>query len=157
QPARTQKHCRGLKIDFSPGKNAHTSYPFGLHGSGLPWDYRSIGDDFYLQAKTCAGDSLSAGNTECIKWKALLSHKRLDGILHRIEHGVHENSPMVFHPVLGLIEIARRRSEQARGTRLMKLNDTRTIGRKMAAIDDYKELTMAIASGKMSRVGNLLQ
>jgi hypothetical protein len=41
--------------------------------------------------------------------------------------------------------------------RLMKLNDTCTIGRKMAAIDDYKELTMAIASGKMARVGNLLE
>jgi hypothetical protein len=27
----------------------------------------------------------------------------------------------------------------------------------MAAIDDYKELTMAIASGKMARVGNLLE
>lgn len=39
----------------------------------------------------------------------------------------------------------------------MKLNDTWTIGRKMAAIDDYKELTMAIASSKMVRVGNLLE
>ncbi|KAJ7914390.1 hypothetical protein B0H13DRAFT_1873065 [Mycena leptocephala] len=157
KPAQTQRHCQGLKIDFPPGKNAHTSYPFGLHGSGLPWGYYSIGDDFYLRANTYSSDALGAGNTECIKCKALLSHKQLEGILRRIEYGVHENSPLVFHPVLGLMEIARRRSEQARGMRLMKLNDTCTIGRKMAAIDDYKELTMAIASGKMARVGNLLE
>ncbi|KAJ7900447.1 hypothetical protein B0H13DRAFT_1622421 [Mycena leptocephala] len=93
----------------------------------------------------------------CIECEALPSNKQLEGILRRIEYGVHENSPLVFHLVLGLMEIARRRSEQARGMRLMKLNDTRTIGRKMAAIDEYKELTMAIASGKMARVGNLLE
>ncbi|KAJ7204890.1 hypothetical protein B0H12DRAFT_1035223, partial [Mycena haematopus] len=74
-----------------------------------------------------------------------------------IEYGVHENSPLAFHPVLGLMEIARRHAEQARGMRLMKLNDTHTIGWKMAAIDDYKELTMAIATGKMVRIGNLLE
>lgn len=78
-------------------------------------------------------------------------------ILYRIEHGVHENTPLIYQPVLGLIEVARRRAEQARGMRLKKLNDTRMIGRKMMVIDDYKELTMAIASGKMARVGNLLE
>ncbi|KAF8192313.1 hypothetical protein K438DRAFT_1906886 [Mycena galopus ATCC 62051] len=40
---------------------------------------------------------------------------------------------------------------------LIKLNDTRKIGRKIGAIDDYKELTTAIASGNIACIGNLLK
>ncbi|KAJ7800019.1 hypothetical protein B0H13DRAFT_1568334, partial [Mycena leptocephala] len=108
EPVHPRKHCHGLKVNCPRGKNAHTSYPFGLHATGLPWDYHSIGNDFYLQENTCSGDALGVGDSECIKCKALQSLKQVEGILHRIEYGVHENSPMVFHPVLGLIEIARR-------------------------------------------------
>ncbi|KAJ7717383.1 hypothetical protein B0H16DRAFT_1338120, partial [Mycena metata] len=98
------------------------------------------------------------GETECKKCRDLLSAEpRLARLLSRVEHGVHENSPLLFQPVSGLIEIAHRRAEQARGARLIKLNDTSKIGRKMTTIDDYKELTMAIASGKMARIGNILQ
>ncbi|KAF8177491.1 hypothetical protein K438DRAFT_1606151, partial [Mycena galopus ATCC 62051] len=74
-----------------------------------------------------------------------------------VEHGVHENSPLIHQPVSGLIEIVRRYSERARGVRLMKLNDTVTIGRKMATIDAYKELTMAVASDDMAQVSHVLQ
>ncbi|KAJ7906353.1 hypothetical protein B0H13DRAFT_1880667 [Mycena leptocephala] len=45
-PVNPQKRCQGLKINFPPGKNAHTSYPF-VHGSGLP-SYGSL-----FACKTC--------------------------------------------------------------------------------------------------------
>ncbi|KAJ7435530.1 hypothetical protein B0H11DRAFT_1937467 [Mycena galericulata] len=61
-----RKHCQGLKIDFPPGKNAHTSYPFGLHATGdLPWGYHSIGHDFYLRANKCRNTISRDGATEC--------------------------------------------------------------------------------------------
>ncbi|KAJ7177628.1 hypothetical protein C8R46DRAFT_1029251 [Mycena filopes] len=150
--------CLGLRIVFPAGKNAHTSYPFGLHAAGdLRWGYHSIGHAFYLRANTCR-TRLEDGEGECSKCKALpITESRLAGILSRIENGVHENSPLMYHPVSGLVTIAHRRAEEARNTRLVKLNDTRTIGRKMAAIDDHKELTMAIATGKMARVGNIFE
>jgi hypothetical protein len=50
----------------------------------------------------------------------------------------------------------RRRTEQLREKKLLKLNDTRTVMRKMTTIDNQKELTMAIASGKIPRVSNVL-
>jgi hypothetical protein len=53
-----------------------------------------------------------------------------------------------------LLDMHRQRAEQLR--ELGKLNTTRTIMRKMATIDNQKELTMAIASGKILRVSNVL-
>ncbi|KAJ7460136.1 hypothetical protein FB451DRAFT_1045409, partial [Mycena latifolia] len=55
-----------------------------------------------------------------------------------------------------LVELHRQRTEQVRGLKLRTLTDTRTIMRKMTTIDNHKELTMAIASGKMSRVSSVL-
>ncbi|KAJ6491055.1 hypothetical protein C8R45DRAFT_826083, partial [Mycena sanguinolenta] len=46
--------------------------------------------------------------------------------------------------------------EQLREKKLLKVNDARTIMRKMDTIDNQKELTMAIASGKILRVANVL-
>ena len=46
--------CKGILIEFPAGKNHHTSYPFGLHNEQIiPWDYHSVNDDFYIQAKSC--------------------------------------------------------------------------------------------------------
>ncbi|KAF8192027.1 hypothetical protein K438DRAFT_2136827, partial [Mycena galopus ATCC 62051] len=152
-----REKCPGLKLVFPLGKNGHTSYPFGLHDTGLPWSYRSAGDDFFLREVTCAEGALNADQTECERCNSLSLNKRYKAIVHRIEHGVHENSTLIHQPVSGLIEIVHRYSERARGVRLMKLNDTVTIGRKMATIDAYKELTMAIASDNMSQVSHVLQ
>ncbi|KAJ7888890.1 hypothetical protein B0H14DRAFT_2562045 [Mycena olivaceomarginata] len=55
-----------------------------------------------------------------------------------------------------LVELNRRRAEQVREKKLLKLNDTRTIMRKMTTIDIQKELTMAIASGEIMRVSHVL-
>ncbi|KAJ7633914.1 hypothetical protein DFH06DRAFT_1437364 [Mycena polygramma] len=78
------------------------------------------------------------------------------GILDRIRNGVHENSRLAFHPIANLHDMHRRRTEQLREKTLTKLNDTRKIMRKMATIDNQKELTMAIASGKIMRVSHVL-
>jgi hypothetical protein len=55
-----------------------------------------------------------------------------------------------------LVELNRRRAEQVREKKLLKLNDTRTIMRKMTTIDIQQELTMAIASGEIMRVSHVL-
>ncbi|KAJ7279922.1 hypothetical protein C8J57DRAFT_1057936, partial [Mycena rebaudengoi] len=70
--------------------------------------------------------------------------------------GVHENTPLAFHPIAQLVETVRKRGEQAVGLRLMRLNDAQRLCRIMATLDNYKELTMAIASGRISRVSNVL-
>ncbi|KAJ7774636.1 hypothetical protein DFH07DRAFT_732382 [Mycena maculata] len=76
--------------------------------------------------------------------------------MNRIEHGVHENSPLVFHPMGNLVELNRRHAEQVRGGKLVKLNDTRMIMRKMTTIDNEKGLTMALTMNNITRVNSVL-
>jgi len=54
--------CEGILIEFSDRKDEHTSYPFGLHKEHtMLWNYQSIDDSFYIQAKSCQKWSSEAG------------------------------------------------------------------------------------------------
>ncbi|KAJ7851948.1 hypothetical protein B0H14DRAFT_2284862, partial [Mycena olivaceomarginata] len=124
--------------------NPHTSYPFGLHAEySLLWGYEFTDGSLFLRANTCI-KRLCGEEEECKSCAALFSNPNLQGILDRIVHGVHKNSRLAFHPIANLMEMYRRRTEQVREKNLLKLNDTRTIMRKMTTIDNQKELTMAI-------------
>ncbi|KAJ7232714.1 hypothetical protein C8J57DRAFT_1250436 [Mycena rebaudengoi] len=78
------------------------------------------------------------------------------GILNRIANGVHENTPLAYQSIEQLVEIVEIRGEKTVGLRLMRLNDSKRLFRIMAALDNYKELIMAIASGRISRISNIL-
>jgi len=44
--------CKEILVEFSDGKDKHTLYPFGLYKEHtLPWNYRSVDNSFYIQAK----------------------------------------------------------------------------------------------------------
>lgn len=119
--------CEGIFVEFPHGKNHHTSYPFGLHSErNIPWDYRSTDDKFYIQAKLCRKPLISKGSA-CEDCRALASTSLYVGIMDRIRNGVHENAPLVYHGVGGLIEIARRKTEQVQQLRLTKLNASRKL------------------------------
>ena len=46
--------CEGFLVIFPEGANHHTSYLFGIHSEqSVPWNYHSIDNKFYLQAKSC--------------------------------------------------------------------------------------------------------
>jgi len=46
--------CKEVLVKFPAGRNHHTLYPFSLHNEQIiPWDYHSINNSFYLQAKAC--------------------------------------------------------------------------------------------------------
>ncbi|KAJ7281329.1 hypothetical protein C8J57DRAFT_1558865 [Mycena rebaudengoi] len=146
-----------IQVTFPAGKNEHTSYPFALHvAHDLPWGYRSINNAFFVQAHACDKTYPHSDNTECRKCRALGSNVRFAGILNRITNGVHENTPLAYQPIEQLVEIVKIRGEQAVGLRLMRLNDSKRLFRIMAALDNYKELIMAIASGRICCVSNIL-
>ena len=47
-----KQHCKGILVCFPAQKNHHTSHPFGIHNEhNVPWDYHSVKDMFYIQAK----------------------------------------------------------------------------------------------------------
>ncbi|KAJ7232667.1 hypothetical protein B0H12DRAFT_971930, partial [Mycena haematopus] len=150
-PSPSPTACRGWQLVFPEGKNPHTSYPFGLHAEySLSWGYQFIDESLFLRAKNCLRE-ICGQDEQCKSCTALPSDSVLRGILDRIINGVHENSRLAFHPIASLVEAHRRRGDQLEEKHLLKLNDTRTIMRKMNTIDNQKELTMAITSGKITR------
>jgi hypothetical protein len=119
--------CDGILVTFPEGKNEHTSYPFGLHSEhAVPWNYRSIENLFYIQAKSCQKSSSKAG-TPCGSCLKLTSSTLFKGIMDRIEFGAHENIPLVYHGVGALMTVARRKSDQLHQLQLSKFNDNQKL------------------------------
>ena len=123
--ARGKTCCEGILVEFPHRSNPHLSYPFGLHSErDIPWDYYSTGDKFYIQAKKCRKPVISKGSA-CKDCRGLTSLPLYIGIMDRIRHGVHENTPLVYHGVGGIVEIIRRKTEQIEQLRLTKLSKKR--------------------------------
>jgi hypothetical protein len=149
--------CCGILLTFPPGKNAHMSYPFGLHNERpLPWNYRSLDDRFFIQAKSCLGAFVEVGQV-CAPCNSLKSDVIYQGVIERIERGMKENVLFAFQPVGGLISLLRGRVGQVRAMHLTRLNDTRKLVGKAAALEDHKQWILAVASRKVDRVGALVQ
>lgn len=63
-PAIPRAPCNGIVLTFPPGQNEHVSYPFTLHRThALPWNYQSINNKFFLQARSCKKKPIEAGST----------------------------------------------------------------------------------------------
>jgi hypothetical protein len=149
--------CEGILVTFPEGANHHTSYPFGIHGErSVPWNYHSIDDVFYLQAKLCQKRSSTEGGV-CENCQKLTSSTLFSGIMDRIRHGTHENVPLVYHGVRALITISRRKTDQIEQLRMSKLNDSRKLLVKAGALEDHKQWVLAVASGRVERVASLVQ
>jgi len=131
--------CEGILVTFPEGRNHHTSYPFGIHSKrDVPWNYRSIGDKFYLQAKACQKwPSLEGG--VCINCQKLTSSTLYTGIMDRIRVGAHENIPLMYHGTGALMTIVRRKTEQIEQLRMSKLNDDRKLLVKAKTLEDQKQ------------------
>ena len=149
--------CEGILITFPEGTNHHSSYPFGIHNVHVvPWNYHSIDDKFYLQAKSCQKSSSMAGGV-CKNCQELTSSTLYTGIMNRIKFGAHENIPLAYHGVGGLMAVARRKTDQNEQLRMSKLNDSRKLLVKASTLEDHKQWVLAIASGKVDRVASLVQ
>jgi hypothetical protein len=122
------------------------SYPFGIHNEHIvPWDYHSINNRFYIQAKLCSRLIIREGRA-CQDCCALTSIPLYAGIMDRIRCGMHESTPLVYHGVGGLIEVARQKSEQVCQVQLTRLNTSWKLLGKATALDSHKQWMMAIAS-----------
>jgi hypothetical protein len=151
------RQCLGIHVDFPPGRSAHSSYPFGIHDElGDPWDYSVTKGVLVLHAKGCV-NATHQESSICNSCKALTQNKNLQGILQRIKTGVHENTPLMYHSVGGLVTLARRKTGQLKVLRLRRLNDVRKLDGKAVALDDMKRWVMAIGSGKVERVDRLVK
>jgi hypothetical protein len=153
----SRRQCKGILVWFPPKKNHHTSYPFGIHNErDIPWDYHSINDRFYIQAKLCHRPFVSDGSA-CQDCHTLTSTPLYTGIMDHIQYGVHKNTPLVYHGVGGLIKVARQKLEQVHQVQLTKLNTSQKLLGKATALDSHKQWVMVIASGRVDQVASLVQ
>ncbi|KAJ7814913.1 hypothetical protein B0H14DRAFT_2375718, partial [Mycena olivaceomarginata] len=118
--------CPGVRLTFPPGKNQHTSYPFGLHAKfSLLWNYFSEGEHFFLRSNRCRQRVPSPEPRLCKSCDELDRRDDfLDGIRERITNGINENTLLMFFPFGGLIRRVRKKNDQLR---VMRLIDVRKI------------------------------
>lgn len=100
--------CKGYALTFSNGKSPHTSYPFALHDTlVLPWDYSLRNGVMTLFSWTCIGLVKEAGQS-CRPCQLLRGNSTLEGILTRMEEGVHESAGYAYYGFSALSEFLRR-------------------------------------------------
>ena len=144
--------CNGISVLFQDGQSYHTAYPFGLHAKlQLLWNYHSIDNVFYIQSRSCKSALVQSGSS-CRDCMALTQNDAFVSICDRIYHGVHPNTPLIYHSIGGLIAVARHRLDQVQNLKLLHLNDSRKLIGKVAALEDHKQWVMAVASGRVDRV-----
>ena len=154
----TMSTCKGYRPDLPDGRSPHGAYPFAIHGSQNPppWSYSVQGNILALFANRCRG--LCTGITNCCQdCRDLGRNERLEEILSRMEHGIHENAPFIYHGIDGLIHLLQRKNERIDFYRLKGLNQARSLLRKARALDNHKRFVIAIASGNVERVDRLVR
>jgi len=150
------KPCPGYQLHFPQGQQAHTSYPFALHTIlPLTWEYSARRDGFFLIAHSCTG--IAGGNGWCKGCGDLVNNDYLQKILARVSNGIHENTPLAFHGVGGLIDIVHRKMQTIDGLRLRCLNDFKKLVGKEGTIDIQKQLLLAISSQRIPRLDHVLR
>jgi len=156
---KSSAQCCGIKLTFPTRASPHSSYPYGIHDQlGDPWDYTVSGSIMVLHAKRCTDTSQRLKTSgRCERCEMLTENANLQGVIQRIETGIHENTSLVYHSIGGLITLVRRKDSQVKVLRLRRLNDAKKLAGKAIALDDMKRWVMAVGSGKVERVDRLVR
>ncbi|KAF8176089.1 hypothetical protein BJ912DRAFT_1033585 [Pholiota molesta] len=149
--------CKGYTIVFPDGQSPYTAYPFALHDTlSIPWvPHLMPTGTMLLFSKSCRKRT-EEGCASCRPCQQLASNSTLEGILTRLNNGVHQNSTFAYHGISGLHEMLRRKNAQIEFYSLRSLNQARKLLGKMTALSDQKRLLMAISSGETQRVDRVI-
>lgn len=148
--------CPGYQLTFPPGQWADTSYPFALHTIlALPWYYRSRKEGFFLVSHSCLGQAVPG--QRCRPCNDLGNNEHLKKIIRRYTVGIHDNSPLIFHGIGGLVEMVRRKASTVNALRLGRLNDARKLIGKEGIIDIHKQMLLALSTQRISRIDHVLR
>ncbi|KAI0280450.1 hypothetical protein BC826DRAFT_894607, partial [Russula brevipes] len=133
--------CPGYRLIFPPGLQPHTSYPFGLHTvMSFPWDYSVCRDGFFLTSHLCTGEI--KGNGRCMACNDLGKNEHIRKIVSRYTDGIHENTPLLFHGIGGLIDVAHCKTAVVDQFRLVRLNDMKKLFLKQGVIEVHKQMLL---------------
>ena len=147
--------CPGYLLTFPLGQWADTSYPFALHTLlSLPWYYSTRKDGFFLVSHSCLGRAVAG--QRCGPCDNLGNNENLKKIILRYTSGAHDNSPLVFHSISGLVEVVRCKTSIIDVLHLSCLNDARKIIGQEGVIDVHKQMLMALSTQHIPRIDRVL-
>ena len=148
--------CNGYRLTFPEGKSPYSAYPFGLHDVlPLPWTITLVNEVMTIFSRQCTGRSNGEAGC-CLSCQQLLKNKMIEGILTRLEEGVHPNAPFAYHGVSSLQELLQRKNTKIKFHRFRGLNQARKLLGKATALTEQKRLLMAISSGDVKRVDRVI-
>ena len=121
------KPCVGAHLVMPDRVLPYSAYPFMLHEAFvLPWNIHVVDHQLSIQSIRCTGvrKTLSDPCQECSQ---LLTHRTVEGILHRMTNGIHADTNFVYQPITSLIEILWKKCEMLDGLRFKQLSISRTM------------------------------
>jgi hypothetical protein len=104
---------------------------------------------------SCTGVVEASGR--CKACDNLGKNENLQKIITRYTYGIHQNAPLVFHGIGGLIDVSRRETLENESLRLQRLNDVRKLLGKEGALDVHKQMLLAISSQRIPRIDRVLR
>ena len=96
-------------------------------------------------------------NGQCKACDVLGKNGYLEKIIARYNYGVHDNAPLVFHGIGGLIDVVRRKRSANSHLRLHLLNNIKKLAGKEGVLDDHKQMMVAISSQRIPRIDQVLR
>lgn len=133
------------------------AYPFMLHEVYiLPWDIHIVGHRLSIQSTNCNGIQ-GRQSESCQPCTELLTHRIVEGILGRIEHGIHANTAFAYQPIAGLIEILWKKNVMLDGMRFKHLSISWTLATRARTLGQYEQLVMAMSEKSVNRLDALLR
>lgn len=148
--------CNGYRLTFPEGKSPYSTYPFGLHDVlPLPWTITLVNEVMTIFSCHCTGRSNGEAGC-CPSCQQLSENKMVEGILTRLEEGVHPNAPFAYYGVSNLQELIQQKNAKIEFHRLRGLNQARKLLGKATALTEQKRLLMAISSGDVKRVDHVI-
>ncbi|KAG6834823.1 hypothetical protein H0H93_007136, partial [Arthromyces matolae] len=156
-PSMSVKLCKGYQLPIPDDRSPHLCYPFSLHDHmSLPWDYTVKNGIMVLYARSCPS-KVRKGHMSCDACQSLAENSVIQGIVQRIESGIHESTPRPFYTLQHAFELLDRKSAQIDFLRLQGLNQARRLISQAAALADHKRFMVAIGSGSFERVDRLVR
>jgi hypothetical protein len=96
-------------------------------------------------------------NGRCKACNKLGENDYLEKIIARYTGGVHENAPLVFPGIDGLIDVVRWKTSANDALRLRHLNDVKKLVGKEGVIDVHKQMLLALSSQRIPRIDHVLR
>lgn len=156
--ASRSSQCDGYMIILRDGHSPYSSYPFALHTTlSLPWVPQiTLDGSLRLVSQSCLGTTTSADIRCCHACQKLSLSTALEGILARIEDGVHENSGFAYYGFSGLHNMLNHKNQWIEFYQLRGLIQARKLLGRVVVLADNMCLLMAISSGQTKRLDRVI-